>query len=87
MCCADHDNIGIILDSFHTLSRGIPVKNIASILKEKILLIQMVGAPKFDMELLYLSRHFRNMPGEGDLNVAGFMKAVVATGYDLYCPD
>ena len=87
VCCANHDNIGIILDSFHTLSRGIPVKNIASIPKEKILLIQMADAPKFDMVLLYLSRHFRNMPGEGDLNVAGFMKAVVATGYDLYCPD
>ncbi len=79
---ADHANIGIILDSFHTLSRGIPVDNIASIPKEKILLIQLADAPKFDMELLYWSRHFRNMPGEGDLDVAGFMEAVVATGYD-----
>src|SRR3546814_2745849 len=33
------------------------------------------------MDLLYWSRHFRNMPGEGDLPVADFMRAVVATGY------
>ena len=45
-------------------------------------MIQLADAPKFDMELLYWSRHFRNMPGEGDLDVAGFMEAVIATGYD-----
>ena len=33
------------------------------------------------MDLLYWSRHFRNMPGEGDLAVTDFMKAVMATGY------
>jgi 4-hydroxyphenylpyruvate dioxygenase len=34
------------------------------------------------MDLLYWSRHFRNMPGEGDLPVVDFMRAVAATGYD-----
>jgi 4-hydroxyphenylpyruvate dioxygenase len=34
------------------------------------------------MDLLYWSRHFRNMPGEGDLPVADFMRAVAATGYN-----
>lgn len=34
------------------------------------------------MDVLYLSRHFRNMPGEGDLPVVDFMRAVAATGYD-----
>ena len=36
------------------------------------------------MDLLYWSRHFRNMPGEGDLPVNDFMRAVAATGYDGY---
>ncbi len=36
------------------------------------------------MDLLYWSRHFRNMPGEGDLPVREFMQAVAATGYDGY---
>ena len=37
-----------------------------------------------DMDLLYWSRHYRNMPGEGDLPVTDFMAAVASTGYDGY---
>jgi 4-hydroxyphenylpyruvate dioxygenase len=81
---ADHPNIGLILDSFHTLSRKIDVNSIRSIPKEKIFIIQLADAPLFDMDLLYWSRHFRNMPGEGDLPVLEFMKAVAETGYDGY---
>ncbi len=81
---ADHPNIGLILDSFHTLSRKIDVNSIRSVPKEKIFIIQLADAPLIDMDLLYWSRHFRNMPGEGDLPVLDFMKAVAATGYDGY---
>ncbi|WP_113353185.1 sugar phosphate isomerase/epimerase and 4-hydroxyphenylpyruvate domain-containing protein [Rhizobiales bacterium] len=81
---ADHPNIGLILDSFHTLSRRIDVNSIRSIPKEKIFIIQLADAPLIDMDLLYWSRHFRNMPGEGDLPLLEFMKAVAATGYDGY---
>ena len=44
--------------------------------------MQLADAPLIDMDLLYWSRHFRNMPGEGDLPVTDFMRAVAATGYD-----
>ncbi len=81
---ADHPNVGLILDSFHTLSRKIDVNSIRSIPKEKIFIIQLADAPLIDMDLLYWSRHFRNMPGEGDLPVLDFMNAVAATGYDGY---
>jgi 4-hydroxyphenylpyruvate dioxygenase len=81
---ADHPNIGLILDSFHTLARKIDVNSIRSIPKEKIFIVQLADAPDIDMDLLYWSRHFRNMPGEGDLPVLEFMRAVAATGYDGY---
>jgi 4-hydroxyphenylpyruvate dioxygenase len=81
---ADHTNIGLILDSFHTLSRKIDVNSIRSIPKDKIFIVQLADAPLIDMDILYWSRHFRNMPGEGDLPVLDFMKAVVSTGYDDY---
>jgi 4-hydroxyphenylpyruvate dioxygenase len=81
---ADHPNIGLILDSFHTLARKIDVNSIRSIPKEKIFIIQLADAPKIDMDLLYWSRHFRNMPGEGELPVEDFMGAVAETGYDGY---
>ncbi len=81
---ANHPNIGIILDSFHTLARKIDVNSIRSIPKDKIFIVQLADAPAIDMDLLYWSRHFRNMPGEGDLPVKDFMRAVAATGYDGY---
>ncbi|MBB4105288.1 4-hydroxyphenylpyruvate dioxygenase [Rhizobium borbori] len=77
----DHPNVGIILDSFHTLSRKIDPNSIRSIPGDKIFIVQLADAPLFDMDLLYWSRHFRNMPGEGDLPVVDFMRAVAATGY------
>jgi 4-hydroxyphenylpyruvate dioxygenase len=81
---ADHPNVGLILDSFHTLARKIDVNSIRSIPKDKLFLVQLADAPRIDMDLLYWSRHFRNMPGEGDLPVGDFMRAVAATGYDGY---
>ncbi len=81
---ADHPSIGLILDSFHTLARKIDVNSIRSIPKEKIFIIQLADAPLIDMDLLYWSRHYRNMPGEGDLPVLDFMRSVAATGYDGY---
>lgn len=81
---ADHANVGLILDSFHTLSRKIDINSIRSIPKDKIFIVQLADAPLIDMDLLYWSRHFRNMPGEGDLPVTAFTSAVAATGYDGY---
>lgn len=79
---ADHPNIGLILDSFHTLGRGIDPDSIRRIPGDRIFFVQLADAPLIEMDLLYWSRHFRNMPGEGDLDVVGFMRAVAATGYD-----
>lgn len=79
---ADHPAIGLILDSFHTLARGIPVDTIRAIPKDRIFLVQLADAPKLDLDLLSWSRHFRNMPGQGDLPVTEFARAVAATGYD-----
>ncbi|MDO5631223.1 MAG: TIM barrel protein [Paracoccus sp. (in: a-proteobacteria)] len=78
---ADHPNLGLILDSFHTLSRKIAPDTIRRIPGDKIFFVQLADAPLIDMDLLYWSRHFRNMPGEGDLPVTDFMRAVAATGY------
>ena len=79
---ADHPSIGLILDSFHTLARKIDVETIRAIPGDKIFIVQLADAPLIEMDLLYWSRHFRNMPGEGDLPVVDFMRAVAATGYD-----
>src|SRR5690606_28555375 len=58
--------------------------SIRSIPKDKIFIVQLADAPLIDMDLLYWSRHFRNMPGEGDLAVTDFVAAIAETGYDGY---
>lgn len=78
---ADHPSVGLILDSFHTLGRKIDPETIRRIPGDKIFFVQLADAPAIEMDLLYWSRHFRNMPGEGDLDVTAFMRAVMATGY------
>ncbi|CAD7041909.1 sugar phosphate isomerase/epimerase and 4-hydroxyphenylpyruvate domain-containing protein [Pseudorhizobium halotolerans] len=81
---ADHPNVGLILDSFHSLARKIDIGSIRSVPKDKIFIVQLADAPLIDMDLLYWSRHFRNMPGEGDLPVTDFVAAIAETGYDGY---
>ncbi|KGJ17651.1 bifunctional sugar phosphate isomerase/epimerase/4-hydroxyphenylpyruvate dioxygenase family protein [Paracoccus sanguinis] len=78
---ADHPAVGLILDSFHTLGRGIDPDSIRRIPGDRIFFVQLADAPRIDMDLLYWSRHFRNMPGEGDLPVGDFLSAVLETGY------
>jgi len=78
---AGHPDIGLILDSFHTLGRKIDPETIRAIPGDRIFFVQLADAPAIPMDLLYWSRHFRNMPGEGDLDCTAFMRAVAATGY------
>jgi 4-hydroxyphenylpyruvate dioxygenase len=79
---ADHPAVGLILDTFHTLARDIPVDSIRAIPKERIFLVQVADVPRIEMDLVQWSRHFRCFPGQGDLPLASFMEALGATGYD-----
>jgi 4-hydroxyphenylpyruvate dioxygenase len=79
---ANHPAIGVVLDSFHTLVRETDLGAMRSIPKEKIFLVQIADAPNLDMDFLSWSRHFRNLPGQGDLPVDAFMDALQATDFD-----
>lgn len=78
----DHPALGLILDSFHSLARRIPWTSIGDIRPEKLFMVQVADAPRLDMDLLQWSRHFRCMPGQGDLPVADWAEAIWHTGYD-----
>src|SRR5579863_843107 len=78
---AAHPALGLIVDSFHTLSLVDDPSGIAQVPAEKLFFVQMADAPKLSMDVLSWSRHFRNFPGQGDLDVTGFMRAVLASGY------
>jgi 4-hydroxyphenylpyruvate dioxygenase len=79
---ADHPNVRLVLDSFHTLAPGYPVEPIRAVPADRIAFVQLADAPAIQMDILQLSRHLRLFPGQGDLDVPGFLEAVRATGYD-----
>lgn len=78
---AAHPAVGTILDSFHVLARGIALATIPTIPSDRIFLVQLADAPKLQMDYLSWSRHWRCMPGQGELDLAAFMDALAATGY------
>ncbi|MDO4997568.1 MAG: TIM barrel protein [Neisseria sp.] len=77
----NHPNLGIILDSFHTLSINDDLSRLAEIPAEKIVFIQLADAPLMKMDVLEWSRHYRNFPGQGDFDVAAFLTPMIANGY------
>jgi 4-hydroxyphenylpyruvate dioxygenase len=80
----DHPNIGLVLDSFHSLSRKVPSASIGDIRADKLFIVQIADAPLLDMDYLSWSRHFRNMPGQGDFALTDFAEAIHKIGYDGY---
>lgn len=77
----NHPAVGLLLDSFHSLARRIEPDTIRSIPGDKIFHVQFADAPMLHMDFTYWSRHFRNMPGEGEFPLVDFARAVLATGY------
>ena len=69
------------MDSFHTLSLNDDPSGIAEVPGDRIFFVQLADAPLLKMDVLSWSRHFRNFPGQGELPVNGFLRAVLASGY------
>lgn len=79
---AGHPALGLIVDSFHTLSLGDDPAGIAEVPADRLFFVQLADAPLLKMDVLSWSRHFRCFPGQGELPVTDFLKAVLASGYD-----
>ncbi|MBW4051394.1 MAG: sugar phosphate isomerase/epimerase and 4-hydroxyphenylpyruvate domain-containing protein [Proteobacteria bacterium] len=76
-----HPALGLILDSFHSLARAIPLESLREIDPSRIFIVQLADAPIVQMDYLSWSRHFRNMPGQGELPLVEFVATLLATGY------
>ncbi len=78
---AAHPHLGVILDSFHSLALGDDPAGIEQIPADRIFFVQLADAPRMSLDVLSWSRHFRCFPGQGDLDVAGFLHAALRAGY------
>jgi 4-hydroxyphenylpyruvate dioxygenase len=79
---AGHPHLGLVLDSFHTLSLDDDPSGIAALPGERIFFLQMADAPRLRLDVIDWARHHRNFPGQGQLAVVDFFEQVVRAGYD-----
>jgi 4-hydroxyphenylpyruvate dioxygenase len=72
----NHPAVGLVLDSFSSLARKEPIDSLRSIDPAKLFHVQIADAPSLSMDPLSWSRHFRCMPGQGDLPLVEYVTAL-----------
>lgn len=80
---ADHPAAGICLDVWHVFRAGLPVTSVADLPGSAIFSVELDDAVT-DVVGSLLSDTFnrRRFPGEGDIDIPGFVRAVRTTGFD-----
>jgi len=77
----DSPALGIALNSFFSLADGSRPARLAQMPGDKIFHVQLSDGPRIEMEMQNLEQHFRLLPGQGDLNLAGFLRVLARAGY------
>jgi 4-hydroxyphenylpyruvate dioxygenase len=78
---ADHPHLGLVLDSFHTLSLRDDLSGLSQVPGERLFFVQMADAPMLGMDVIDWARHHRNFPGQGQFDLVGFFEQVLRAGY------
>ncbi|MFN7922657.1 MAG: sugar phosphate isomerase/epimerase family protein [Bryobacteraceae bacterium] len=73
------DNVGLLLDSWHWHHAGSSTADILAAGKDRIVHVQLADAPNIAPEKILDNE--RLMPGEGVIDLAGFLRALVKAGY------
>lgn len=79
---ANRPNLGVALDSFHTLALKDDWHPIKDIPGQRIFYVQLADAPWVNTDPLTHSRHYRCFPGQGEMDVTGFVGAILDSGYN-----
>ena len=78
---ADHPHLGLIVDSFHSLSLGDDPAGIADIPGDKLFFVQLADAPLLRMDVMQWGRRYRCFPGQGQFDLPNFLEQVLVAGY------
>jgi 4-hydroxyphenylpyruvate dioxygenase len=77
----DHPSVGVMLDSSHIGSLGLPFDGIREIDPAKIFLAEIADLPITRLDNAEQSRFYRLLPGEGMLALEEFVAALGEIGY------
>lgn len=78
---ADHQHVGMMLDSFHVFALGLPLDGIDAMAADKVFLVEIADLPATSLAPIEVSRHYRLFPGEGVAPVDAFLRHVRGIGY------
>jgi sugar phosphate isomerase/epimerase len=82
---ADRPNGGLTVDTWHCARSGTTAAELRSLPGERVLAVQLDDAPRQPEEnLINATLHHRALPGEGELDLGGYLAALRAIG--VRCP-
>ena len=77
----DHPRFDIFVSSFHALAAGGDPATVGRLPGARIATVQLADAPNVTIDPISKSRFYSCLPGEGDLDLAGFVRDLLRTGY------
>ncbi|MCH9852562.1 MAG: sugar phosphate isomerase/epimerase and 4-hydroxyphenylpyruvate domain-containing protein [Alphaproteobacteria bacterium] len=77
----NHPNFGLCLNSFFSLADGSMPAKLRDIDGSKIFYVQLSDAPKINGDIRFLKRQISLLPGQGELNLQGFVQMIARNGY------
>jgi sugar phosphate isomerase/epimerase len=78
----DVRNAGHLLDVWHFYNTGSTTEAITNLDATTVAAVQLNDGPRVYENFLWNARNTRLLPGEGDLDVSGFISALTCIGYD-----
>jgi sugar phosphate isomerase/epimerase len=79
---ANAHNAGHLLDVWHFFNTGSTTESIADLDVTTVAAVQLNDGPRVGENFLWNARNTRLLPGEGELDVRGFVEALRYIGYD-----
>lgn len=77
----DSPALGLGLNSLYSLADGSRPARLGGVRGNQVFHVQLSDAPRLDMGLRYLAHHYQMLPGQGDLNLEGFVRVLARAGY------
>jgi 4-hydroxyphenylpyruvate dioxygenase len=77
----DSPHLGLALNSYFSLAGGAQPASLRHVPGERLFHVQLSDAPRMHHDIRALKSHFGLLPGQGALNIAGFIRVLARSGY------